>query len=143
MKYFYRTISCFLLIVSLTIFAGCSNNSNQNKTADTNWNLADAKPVYVTEWPENEFTAKIIKPEHGKMDYVLDYSDSGHYGVWIKDISKDESSDYIRELKKQGYSEMASEGNNVAVGTLLHKDNVALSISYSDASLGVLITIEK
>lgn len=60
----------------------------------------------------------------------------------MKELSKAESADYIEELKEQGYSEVASEGNDVSVGTILQKNNVYLSISYSDAILGILITIE-
>ena len=60
----------------------------------------------------------------------------------MKELSKEESADYIEELKEQGYSEVASKGNDVSVGTILQKNNVYLSISYSDAILGILITIE-
>ena len=60
----------------------------------------------------------------------------------MKELSKEESDDYIEELKEQGYSEVASKGNDVSVGTILQKNNVYLSISYSDAILGILITIE-
>ena len=60
----------------------------------------------------------------------------------MKELSKEEYADYIEELKEQGYSEVASKGNDVSVGTILQKNNVYLSISYSDAILGILITIE-
>ena len=65
--------------------------------------LSDAEPVYLTECPENEFTAQIVEPEHG---------------------------------------EIASDGNNVSVGTLPRKDNVMLSIAHSGEMLSVLITME-
>ena len=57
-------------------------------------------------------------------------------------MSEAESSDYIEELKEDGYSEVASKGDDVSVGTILQKNNVFLSISYSDAILGIMITTE-
>ena len=63
------------------------------------WNIADAEPVYVTEWPENNFTAQIVKPDNGEMDYIRDFSDDGQYEIVLKNISTDESAAYIEELK--------------------------------------------
>lgn len=114
----------------------------QQANYDEMWDLSDAEPVYVTEWPENEFTSQIITPENGEIDYIYDYSDFGRYAVFMKDMSEEKTAEYIEELKEQGYSEIASEGNDVAVGTMMQKDNVILSISYSGDIFGIMITIE-
>lgn len=139
----YRSIfAAWILVCALTLLAGCSNNEVSNKVNSPTWDLSNVEPVYVTEWPENEFTSQIIKPENGEMDYICDYSDSGRYLLVMKDMSEKESSDYVKELKEQGYSEIASEGNEVSVGTMMQKDNVTLSIAYSGEMFGVVITIE-
>lgn len=69
--------SILILVCALTLLAGCSNNETANKSNGLTWDLSNAEPVYVTEWPENEFTSQIIKPENGEIDYIYDYSDSG------------------------------------------------------------------
>ena len=74
---------------------------------------------------------------------MLDYTDSGRYAIFIKDISSKESEQYVQELKDSGYSEMDSAANDVSVGTMLEKGDAYLSVSYSDGVLGVLITIRE
>lgn len=142
MKRFCRIFVPLVLVCALTLFAGCSNNEAANKSNGLTWDLSNAEPVYVTEWPENEFTSQIIKPENGEIDYIYDYSDSGRYAVFMKEMSEEQSAEYIEELKEQGYSEIASKGNDVSVGTMMQKDNVTLSISYSGEIFGIMITIE-
>lgn len=142
MKQFCRIFVPMILVCALTLLAGCSNNEAANKSNGLTWDLSNAEPVYVSEWPENEFTSQIIKPENGEIDYIYDYSDSGRYAVFMKDMSEEKSAEYIEELKEQGYSEIASEGNDVSVGTMMKKDNVILSISYFGEIFGIMITIE-
>lgn len=60
----------------------------------------------------------------------------------MKEMSEEKSSDYVKELQEQGYSEIASEGNDISVGTMMQKDNVILSIAYSGEMLSMMITIE-
>lgn len=141
MKRFYRIFVPLVLMCVLTLLAGCSNKTS-NESINSTWDLSNTEPIYVTEWPENEFTSQIIKPKSGKIDYIYDFSDSGRYAVFMKEMSEAESSDYIEELKEDGYSEVASKGDDVSVGTILQKNNVFLSISYSDAILGIMITTE-
>lgn len=142
MKRFYHIFVSLVLVCVLTLLAGCSNNKASNENIGSIWDLSNAEPTYITEWPENEFTSQIIKPENGEVDYIYDFSDSGRYAVFMKEMSETKSADYIEELKEQGYSEVASKGNDVSVGTILQKNNVSLSISYSDTILGIMITIE-
>ncbi len=142
MRRFCRIFVPLVLVCALTLLAGCSIDNSPSKNNGATWDLANAEPIYVTEWPENKYTSQIIKPENGEIDYIYDFSDCGRYAVFMKELSKEESADYIEELKEQGYSEVASKGNDVSVGTIFQKNNVYLSISYSDAILGILITIE-
>ena len=85
----------------------------------------------------------IMELQNGTVDYVLDYTDSGRYAVFIKDISSEESDQYVKELKENGYSEIHSDANDVSVGTMLESEDAYLSISYSEGILGILITIRE
>lgn len=141
MKHHARILLSLAAGLALTLSAGCSANSIL-KSHRTDWNLSGLEPVYLTEWPENEFTAQIPEPQEGQIDYAFDASDSGRYAVFWKEIGMEESEDYIEGLKNQGYSEVRAEKNEVSVGTILQKDIVTLSISYSSDRLSILITID-
>ena len=134
---------CMMVVVCLFLCAaaGCSAPIKEDG-AQSAWDLTEVEPVYLTQWPENEFTEQIIEPEHGEIDYVCDYSDSMRYLVVMKNMPEEASSDYVEELKEQGYAEIASDGNDVSVGTMLERDGVILGIAYSGETLGVLITLE-
>lgn len=141
-----RTISAALLLTALLIFSlftGCSAKKENAEEPFAAWDMSDVKPQYVTELPENEFTEKIVRPQSGEVDYVLDHTDSRHYAVLFKNISSEESERYVRKLKKNGYSEMNSAENTVSVGTILEGEKAYLSVSYSDGVLGVLIALRE
>ena len=80
--------------------------------------------------------------QNGTVDYVLDYTDSGRYAVFIKDISSEESDQYVKELKENGYSVIHSDANDVSVGTMLESEDAYLSISYSEGILEILVTLK-
>ena len=126
-----------VLLLTLTVLAGCSGPGGNPE-----WNASGAVPVYLTEWPENEYTAQIPKPASGEMDYILDFSDSGRYALYLKNISEEESAQYIEELKKHGFSVRFSEGNDQSVGTMLEKGKVSVNIAYTDGCMGVMIMTE-
>lgn len=141
-----KKLSALILMALLAcvIFAGCSAKNDQIVGLDeTTWDLSGAEPEYLTEWPENAFTEKIARPQSGTVDYVLDYSDSERYAIFVKDISTEESDKYVNELKAAGYSEVHSDGNSVSVGMILERDDAYLSISYSDGVLGVMIVLKE
>lgn len=133
-------LSVLALAALVLLTAGCRAPAPAGTSA-ASWAAADAEPAYTTEWPENEYTAKIVKPAHGEMDYVLDYASSGRFGLVLKDISEAESEEYVDALKDYGYSELLSEEGDVSVGTMLEKEGVILSVSYSESAMAVLITI--
>ena len=125
----------WILAACLLLLTGCAQTAPQ----DTGWNLADTTPEAITTWPENEFTAQIPQPQAGTPDYVLDSTSNGRYAVFLRGISMEDSAAYVDLLKLQGYAEVAGEGNDVSVGTLLQKGRTCLSIAYTDGELGILI----
>ena len=142
MKKNYPHILLLFMLMGF-LLSGCDSkqaDSSFGIDGSNNW-LLSVEPEYVNEWPENDFTSCILKPEHGDIDYVCDYSDNGRYEVVIKNISQSESAAYVKQLMEQGYSEISSESNKVSTGTTLEKEGVVLSIAYSDGVLNILITM--
>ena len=88
----------FLLVCSL--FTACSAKDDPaDALLDTAWDAAGAQPEYLTQWPDNVFTEKIAPPQSGSVDYALDYTDSGRYAIFIKDISSEGSEEYAKSWK--------------------------------------------
>lgn len=141
MKHHVRILLSLAAGLALTLSAGCSGSSILENNR-TDWSLSGLEPLYLNEWPENEFTAQIPEPDDGQIDYAFDASDSGRYAVFWKEIGMEESADYVERLKDQGYSEVRAEKNEVSVGTILQKGAATLSISYSSDSLSILIAID-
>lgn len=134
-----RCIRWILLLCFIICFAGCAA---LEKPEESIWRVTAEDYVPASEWPENDYTAQIPRPESGTMEYINDWSSEGRFGVWLKDISRDESNQYVEQLKEAGYQEISQAENSVSVGTMLWKDDIYLSIAYSDGSLGILIMTE-
>lgn len=135
---------CIFVILAYFLFAGCSVKGNPTvESSNAAWDMTGAETEYLTQWPENAFTEKITQPQNGTVDYVLDYTDSGRYAIFIQDISSEESDQYVKELKDNGYAEIHSDANDVSVGIMLENEDAYLSISYSDGILGILITLKE
>lgn len=144
MSYRARIVPLLLAVLAACLmFAGCSP---QGKTAEEPagmvWDVTDAEPEFLTQWPENTFTEKIVPPQSGSIDYVLDGTQAGRYAVFIKDISAQASDKYVETLKTLGYAEIQSAKNRVSVGMILERNDALLSVSYADGVLGVLITLK-
>ena len=116
----------WILAACLLLLTGCAQQASQ--------------PEETALRPENEFTAQIPQPQVGTPDSVLDSTSNGRYAVFLRGISMEDSAAYVDLLKLQGYAEVAGEGNDVSVGTLLQKGQTCLSIAYTDGELGILIT---
>lgn len=133
------SVLLLLCIFMGMLIVGCG--SSNNDTVDANADL-EGKIVNITEWPQNRFTDVVVKPPHGTADYVIDDSDNGRYAIFYSDISTEESEEYIEELKSIGYHSVNDKKEDVAIGVVLEKDNVILSISASEGILGIYISIE-
>ena len=141
-KIFTSLFLAVLLVCSL--FTGCSAKKDYvGELGNTAWDVTGAESEYLTQWPDNAFTEKIVQPQSGTIDYVLDYTDSGRYAIFIKDISSEESAQYVKKLKDIGYSEIHSAANKVSTGTMLESEAAYLSVSYSDGELGIFITLRE
>lgn len=140
-----RHILFFLsMLLVCALFTGCSAKKKYAaEPRNGAWNAANAEPEYLTQWPANALTEKIVQPQNGAVDYALDYTDSGRYAIFMKDISLEESEQYVKALKDKGYAEINSAANDVSVGTTLESNDAYLSVSYADGVLGVVITLRE
>lgn len=140
-KIFAPAVLSALLVCLL--LSECSITEERRDALDkVEWDAASVEPEYLTEWPDNAFTEKISQPESGTIAYVLDYTETGRYAIFIKDISPEESDRYMKALKDNGYSEIHSAANNVSLGTILKREDTYLSISYSDGVLGIVVFLK-
>lgn len=136
----------FLLIFPLvcSLFTACSAKDDPaDARSDAAWDAASAEPEYLTQWPDNAFTKKIVPPQSGTVDHALDYTDSGRYAIFIKDISSEESDEYVKTLESIGYSEIRSAASGVSVGKSFEGNEAYLSVSYSEGILGLVITLKE
>lgn len=138
------TSFCLTALLVCTLFAGCAAKKEAaGEWSSPVWDLTSSEPEYLTQWPGNAFTEKIVPPQSGTVDYVLDDTASGRYAVFIRDISSEECEKYLKALKDSGYGEMDSDANGVSAGTILEREDAYLSVSYAEGILGVLITLKE
>lgn len=90
--------------------------------------------------PENKYTENITMPEYGTPEYVLDNSKDGSYAIFYKDITREQSEEYLEKLKAEGFETVENDTDTASMGTVLKKDNTTLSISISRDILGIYIT---
>lgn len=113
-------------------------NMTESKIKDVN----APTPEYTSEWPDNEYTNAIIKPDIGEMDYTLFDDNAGYYSVFLKNVTMEEGKQYIQLLKENGFESTASDSNFVAAGELLRKGKTGLNISVSENVLGIRISLD-
>ena len=123
-----------LLFAVLAILSACSPR-------EAAWQAADAEPIAVSQWPENDFTAQIFPPQSGEIDYAYDYSASNRYALSVRNLSMEDAAEYVTALKAAGFAEIASEANDASAGTMLQKGDTTLSIAYSQGAMIVLIAL--
>lgn len=95
------------------------------------------KAEKIESWPENKYTASVIPPSEGTPDYVMNNKKNGSYAIFFKDITREQSEQYINELLENGFIETA--GENGAIGRTFKKDDITLNISISKSVLGIYI----
>lgn len=130
-----------LLTISLTsMLYGCGR-SPANIEESEQEDVSTVKREELEEWPDNDYTRAIIKPEIGTMDYALYDEEAGYYAVFLKDVALEDGKQYIQLLQKNGFETVSSDSNSVAIGELLQKDNVGISVSASENVLALYITL--
>lgn len=130
-----------LLTISLTIMLYGCGSSPANIEESEQEGVSTVIREELEEWPDNDYTRAIIKPEVGTMDYALYDEEAGYYAVFLKDVALEDGKQYIQLLQKNGFETVSSDSNSVAIGELLQKDNVGISVSASENVLALYITL--
>lgn len=128
----------FVFVVLLAFcLIGCGTNTSESDTEDVNAAIREE----ISEWPDNEYTKAILKPDVGEMDYTLSDENAGYYAVFLKNITMEDSKQYIQLLKENGFESVSSDSNSVAIGEILKKGTTGLSVSASENVLALYITL--
>lgn len=134
------TFVMLLTISLITMLYGCGRspaNIEESEQEDDSTVIKEE----LEEWPDNDYTRAIIKPEIGTVDYALYDEEAGYYAVFLKDVTLEDGKQYIQLLQKNGFEAVSSDSNSVAIGELLQKDNVGISVSASENALALYITL--
>lgn len=128
----------FVFVVLLAFcLIGCGTNTSESDTEDVNAAIREE----ISEWPDNEYTKAILKPDVGEMDYTLSDENAGYYAVFLKNVTMEDSKQYIQLLKENGFESVNSDSNSVAIGEILKKGTTGLSVSASENVLALYITL--
>lgn len=128
----------FVFVVLLAFcLIGCGTNMSESDTEDVNAAIREE----ISEWPDNEYTKAILKPDVGEMDYTLSDENAGYYAVFLKNVTMEDSKQYIQLLKENGFESVSSDSNSVAIGEILKKGTTGLSVSASENVLALYITL--
>ena len=104
--------------------------------------LSKGTTEYTSEWPENEFTALIPKPDFGRTESVMDMSEYKRFVVSLTDVEDGELEGYLDSLPDAGFYKMEYSSNDVSVGAMYQNDDgVVLSIAGSSGSMGIMISV--
>lgn len=128
----------FIFVVLLAFcLIGCGTNTPESDTEDVNAAIREE----ISEWPDNEYTKAILKPDVGEMDYTLSDENAGYYAVFLKNVTMEDGKQYIQLLKENGFESVSSDSNSVAIGEILKKGTTGLSVSASENVLALYITL--
>ena len=144
-----KAFGIFFIVVLIVLMAACSNSSISG-TGDVTNNSGSSLPenfvmLDAGEWPQNEYTANIPKPESGTLLYGWINPDEEYCCLELSDITQAESEQYVTALKEAGFTEIEKvseqiKGDYISVGILLINDDTSVSISYIDDLLGMCIS---
>lgn len=98
------------------------------------------------EWPDNEYTKHIPKPENGAVLRGWIDPDKQYCYIQFSDINQAESEAYTDKLEERGFNEVAMTSEEIknagytSVGALYANDDTYVSITYTDNMFGIFIS---
>ena len=78
--------------------------------------LSQFGSIFSATWPENEFTKQVPKP---KFETGLGFSDDSSFGI-LTSATVDQLKDYVKDLKKAGFSKNASTTDESIFGLTVY-----------------------
>ncbi len=92
------------------------------------------------EWPKNENTKNVPKPDFGEITFVLNVG--GITSITMKNVSRKEVEAYIKELKAAGFTKQVTEScviSNIYYGAVSEKDGTHVSVNASMGSTTIAL----
>lgn len=137
-----KNIGVIMLLVSLTmVLSGCQKNyADIAEKMQVNYDTAIKEAI--SEWPDNDYTRAILKPDAGTVDYALCDEEKGYYDICLKDVTMEDGKEYIESLKKVGFETLGSDSNSVSIGTVMRRGSTGVSVCAWENGLGVYIVLD-
>jgi hypothetical protein len=128
-------------LILMLCLASCSDSAPEENPAAQN----GAEVLPGGSWPENEYTNGLpVCP--GEVTRAEIDAENGHCGIFLSDVSRDEYTSYMSELKKGGFDVITEQAEDIegqdyeSYTALLSDGERWLSISYIPGSFGMYIS---
>lgn len=129
--------SLYFIVCAVALMLCFSACSPETDTAQSGLHSAQ-----ISEWPENEYTESIPKPETGTP--VLETVNGAIYSVTLDGVSRQECYDYLELLTENGFESAFPGQENDASGGWIYTDGDAtVTIGSSGDSMILGITFER
>ena len=130
----HRALCAVICLALMLAATGCADNEQEKKQDD------ETLVTMTSVWPENEFTKDVPKPENGTVENVMEMQGSPViYSISITGIARQQAMQYLETLQDAGFKKVASENEESSGGTLMEKEDKALSIAYSGENMIIAI----
>lgn len=128
-----KFIGLLVLIVLIFSLTGCKEKNQEETTETTTVETTTQEETTVSQWPENEYTGIVPKPEFGVLNGAVEIE--GEFYVTINESEISEVKAYVEILKTFGFIENTE---------LIDKEPLGIDVySYSAESIsGYKILVE-
>jgi hypothetical protein len=141
-----KKIFAILLALSVLSFTAAFNRTVSEKNQSSSKSVSKEGIITLKngEWPDNQYTEGILEPNVGTVTRSWIDSKEKFLCIFLSNISKKEAENYTNSLKEDGFTpidervEKTGEKYTSYVG-LLQKDNIYVSFSYTNKTLGLYI----
>lgn len=108
MRKVFLALMCMASLVIMTACGGGNNNAKKEASdiLDDAKEMVEKSEVVSSDWPENEFTKLIPKPENVKISGNKKVDNAYYIGhtIVVENWSKEDCKAYIEKLKAAGFT---------------------------------------
>lgn len=149
-----KTCGALFAVALAMLVAACGSgfapDAGENERGNRSGNSLPERFIMLEagEWPQNEYTETIPQPVAGTVSEGWIDPDKAYCYLKLSDITQASSEQYIKSLKKAGFSEVKRnaeklDDDTVSVGALFQNGDTSVSLSYLDDILGICINCGK
>lgn len=134
-----KAAALFMLLWVASTVCGCKSGGSAVSFNQTSMAVQQA----VDQWPQNEYTTLLPKPEFGVPFSVVLNQTTESYAIFLQDSTRQEGEAYIGKLKEDGFAEVHKESEEKAVSALLQKEDVFVSVAVADTGFAIYISFKE